>query len=203
MSAPLFPGDILFMQRLLRAEGLYRGPLNGKWGPATDRAAVKFEQRAIEIRDTTRAFDARSEHNIMSLALRAQREARLFLGRVLAAGLNAKIISGTRTYAEQNALYAQGRFGNPGRIVTKAKGGESNHNFGIAWDIGLFDAAGAYLQSGPAYDQAARAGLSAELEWGGNWKGFVDKPHYQLRLAVELAQLRTQFESGKAGGVYA
>jgi peptidoglycan L-alanyl-D-glutamate endopeptidase CwlK len=203
MSAPLFPGDILFMQRLLRAEGLYRGPLNGKWGPATDKAVAKFEMRAMETRDTTRRFDERSERNILSLALRAQREARLFLGRVQDAGLIAKIISGTRTYAEQDALYAQGRFGSAGKIVTKAKGGESNHNFGIAWDVALFDRSGAYLQGGSAYDQAAKAGLSAELEWGGHWKGFVDKPHYQLRLPMELAQLRGQFEAGKAAGVYA
>ena len=42
--------------------------------------------------------------------------------KVLDAGINAKIISGTRTYAEQNNLFRQGRFGNPGPIVTKAKG---------------------------------------------------------------------------------
>jgi peptidoglycan L-alanyl-D-glutamate endopeptidase CwlK len=196
MSAPLFPDDILFMQRLLRAEGLYAGPLNGVWDAATDDAVGEFDERASRIRAETRSFDARSERNIMTLALRAQREARLFLGRVLDSGLAARIISGTRTYAQQDALFRQGRFGNPGKIVTKAEGGHSNHNFGIAWDLGLFDKHGAYLTDGPQYDEAARVGLSPQLEWGGNWTGFVDKPHYQLSLPLKLAELRAGFEAG-------
>ena len=39
-----------------------------------------------------------------------------------------------RTIEEQDALYAQGRT-RPGNIVTKAKGGYSLHNFGVAFDI--------------------------------------------------------------------
>jgi hypothetical protein len=42
-----------------------------------------------------------------------------------------------RSFAEQDALYAQGRT-KPGKIVTKARGGFSNHNFGVAFDIGVF-----------------------------------------------------------------
>lgn len=38
-----------------------------------------------------------------------------------------------RTFAEQNALYAQGRT-TPGAIVTYARGGQSFHNFGLAFD---------------------------------------------------------------------
>ena len=46
--------------------------------------------------------------------------------------------SGQRTIAEQNLLYAKGRDdqGNViGEIVTKAKGGQSPHNFGLACDV--------------------------------------------------------------------
>ena len=48
-----------------------------------------------------------------------------------------------RTFAEQDALYAQGRtklFDANGKklgVVTKAKGGQSIHNFGLALDIVL------------------------------------------------------------------
>ena len=48
-----------------------------------------------------------------------------------------------RTFAEQDALYAQGRtklFDTNGKrlgVVTKAKGGQSIHNFGLALDIVL------------------------------------------------------------------
>lgn len=55
--------------------------------------------------------------------------------------------SGLRTYEEQNALYAQGRTA-PGNKVTNAKGGFSNHNFGIAFDIGIFEGA-KYLGDSP------------------------------------------------------
>lgn len=196
MSLQLLTDDVLFFQRLLRAEGLYLDELDGDWGPNTEKAAKEFDQRSEEIRQQTRVFDSRSESNILTLSLKAQREARLFLRRVRDGGINARIISGTRTYAQQNALYRQGRFGNPGPIVTNARGGFSNHNFGIAWDIGIFTPSGGYLREGPDYDRAADIGLSPQLEWGGNWRTIVDKPHYQLALGMTVAALRTQFELG-------
>ena len=48
-----------------------------------------------------------------------------------------------RTFLEQDSLYAQGRtklFDNQGKrlgVVTKAKGGQSIHNYGLALDIVL------------------------------------------------------------------
>ncbi|MEK4456343.1 M15 family metallopeptidase [Paenibacillus sp. FSL R10-2748] len=42
------------------------------------------------------------------------------------------ITQGLRTYAEQDALYAQGRNGDKRPKVTKVRGGYSNHNFGFA-----------------------------------------------------------------------
>jgi peptidoglycan L-alanyl-D-glutamate endopeptidase CwlK len=196
MSLSLFPDDVLFLQRLLRAEGLYLDELDGDWGPNTEKAIMEFEKRSNQIRNETRTFDSRSERNIQTLSLKAQREARLFLGRLTEAGIRARILSGTRTYAEQNKLFRQGRFGNPGKIVTNARGGFSNHNFGIAWDIGIFTEQGGYLGDGPEYDQAARIGASERIDWGGNWKKIVDKPHYQLSLKIAISEMRTLFENG-------
>ncbi len=71
-----------------------------------------------------------------------------------------------------------------------------NHNFGIAFDIGIFRE-GAYLKDSPLYDKAAEVGLTAELEWGGNWKSFTDKPHYQLATGLDLASVRGKFEDGQ------
>lgn len=197
MSYRLFIDDVLFFQRLLRAEGLYSDRLDGYWGPNTERAAQEFERRSEIIRQKTQTFDARSERNISTLSLRAQEEARQSLDRIIKAGFNARIISGTRTYAEQNALYRQGRYGTPGRVVTKARGGYSNHNFGIAWDIGIFIGREGYLHDGSEYDYAAQSGSSTEIEWGGNWIGFQDKPHYQLKLDITIAQLRAKFEGSR------
>jgi peptidoglycan L-alanyl-D-glutamate endopeptidase CwlK len=198
MSARLFADDVLFFQRLLKSEGLYTKELDGIWGPYTEKAANDFEALSNLLQEEIMAFDFRTEKNIRTLALTAQKQARIFMKKVLTAGIKAKIISGSRTYAEQNRLFRQGRYGNPGPIVTHARGGRSNHNFGIAWDIGIFTEAGGYITRGKLYDQAADAGMSEDIEWGGDWTGFVDKPHYQLKLGITLAMLRDQFESGNS-----
>src|SRR4029077_13980382 len=106
-----------------------------------------------------------------------------------------RIISGTRTYKEQTDIFAQGRT-KPGRIVTKAGPGHSNHNFGIAWDVGLFDS-GDYLEDSPLYRKVGQIGKQIGLEWGGDWQSFPDEPHFQLRDVGTLADLRGKFEQGE------
>ncbi|MGY6275050.1 M15 family metallopeptidase [Methylomonas sp. MgM2] len=197
MSVQLFGEDTLFLQRFLQGIGLYKGKLDGIHGKKTDAAISAFDEQSNEIAVELGTFDSRSERSIATLNPKAQRLARIFLKKVLNAGIEARIISGTRTYDEQNALFRKGRFGNPKPIVTKAKGGHSNHNFGIAWDIGIFKN-GAYLGESPLYDKAAEVALEPELEWGGNWKSFKDKPHYQLATGLMLASVRERFENGRA-----
>jgi peptidoglycan L-alanyl-D-glutamate endopeptidase CwlK len=110
-----------------------------------------------------------------------------------------RLLSGTRTYAEQNALFAK----RP--VVTKAKGGQSNHNFGIAWDIGIFER-GNYLtgknkKETDEYRKVAaivKREFEKEIEWGGDWKSFTDLPHYQLRTGKSTSEIRVALESGKA-----
>lgn len=115
-------------------------------------------------------------------------------------GLDVRIISGTRTYVEQDALFRKGRFGNPGPKVTNARGGQSNHNFGLAWDIGLFEG-GKYITAVKKYKELANLvmGVLPNLEWGGNWQSFQDVPHYQHRaIADSVSEVRKLFEQGKA-----
>src|SRR5262249_35079960 len=109
-----------------------------------------------------------------------------------------RIISGTRTYAEQDALFKK----RP--KVTNARGGQSNHNFGIAWDIGIFDD-GKYLGGDNRREDKAYTNLGAfikerirDLEWGGDWKTCVDKPHYQLATGKSVSQVRALLEIGAA-----
>ena len=198
MSSPLFPDDILFLQRLLKSQGLYSDTLDGEWGPNTDAGVTAFEAQSAQIAATHGSFDQVSERCIQTLNLNAQAAARQCLRAILDAGITARILSGARTYAEQNALYRKGRFGDPGPVVTKARGGQSNHNFGIAWDIGIF-LNGRYLGDSPLYTSAATAALAAGvtgLEWGGNWTGFKDLPHFQLVTGLSLAEVRGRFENG-------
>lgn len=201
MSLRLFENDVLFIQRLLAAEGLYEGELDGIWGPLTERAAVRFEHRTGVIREQMQTFDLRSESQLSGLLLAAQRAAREFLAHVLDAGILARIISGTRGYAEQNALFRRGRYGNPGPRVTNARGGQSFHNFGLAWDIGIFARDGRYLIEAEPYERAAEAGLASTalldtVEWGGDNPRFVDRPHYQLRTGLSHREVLARFEAG-------
>ena len=97
-----------------------------------------------------------------------------------ARGLVVEIVQGLRTFAEQDELYAQGRT-KPGQIVTQARGGESNHNYGLAADLCPF------INGKPNWNAPVSvwvaigaAAMEQGLEWGGAWKKFLDKPHVQL-----------------------
>jgi peptidoglycan L-alanyl-D-glutamate endopeptidase CwlK len=153
---------------------------------------------------TNDKVDNRSEKVIATLLPEVQPYARALVTKAGADGITIKVISGLRTYDEQNDLYAQGRT-KPGRIVTNARGGFSNHNFGIAFDVGVFEGS-QYLDESPKYKAVGVLGMDLGLEWGGNWKTIQDEPHFQLRpkwagdLSERdmLAELRSRKESGKA-----
>ena len=196
MSDRLFSGDVLFLQRLLSCCGLYTDTLDGDYGKHTSAAEAAFEERCRAIAMSEGGADGRSEANIRSLQLVAQPLARRSLQAFKTAGLDARIISGTRSYDEQNALFRQGRFGNPGNRVTNARGGQSWHNFGLAWDIGLFEG-GKYVTTDTKYKSAAKHGKVAGLEWGGDWKTFPDFPHYQVGAeGRSISSARARFEAG-------
>jgi peptidoglycan LD-endopeptidase CwlK len=146
-------------------------------------------------------FDARTEKVLATLDPKAIPRFRKFLclAKATAAtfGCDYIAISGNRTYAEQDALYAKGRT-KPGKEVTKARGGYSNHNFAIAADFGVFND-GRYLDDGSPPDRllASRVhkacSMHAEacgLEWGGNWKSIVDQPHFEVSTGLTLGQKR-------------
>lgn len=198
MAKILTEDEVLFRQRLLSCCGFYTGKLDGDWGPKTDKADRDFVDKSDAIAAAEGTFDARSERHIRSLRCDAQVAARKSLKAIRSDGTDARIISGTRTYAEQAALFRQGRFGNPGPIVTKARAGQSWHNFGLAWDIGLFTAAGQYVtKDGPYKAIAARAKV-AGVDWGGDWTGtFKDFPHYGFGTkGNSVSAARARFESG-------
>lgn len=150
-------------------------------------------------------FDERTQTNLATLTDAAQRMFRPFVAQAqaiaAAMGCDYKAISGSRTYAEQDALYAQGRT-TPGNIVTKARGGYSNHNFGIALDFGVFKD-GKYLDSSDpsaAHKVHAAVGQVAEqhgIEWGGNWTSFKDTPHFQIKTGLSTAQMRDKVAKGE------
>jgi peptidoglycan LD-endopeptidase CwlK len=89
-----------------------------------------------------------------------------------------RVTQGLRTYAQQNALYAQGRT-LPGNIVTDAQGGQSAHNFGYAVDVvpvnddGSIDWNGKDAKWAEILAKAPQCGLAE----GATWRAFPDEPH--------------------------
>jgi len=198
MSMHPFSEDVIFLQRFLKSAGFYAGALDSVWGAQTDTAMNNFQTRSQQVAEVHGLFDPYTEKNLISLHLKAQQAARVFLAKALRAGIQARIISGTRSYAKQEELYKKGRFGDhPSNIVTYARGGASNHNFGIAWDVGIFQN-GEYLQETPLYERVAQIGLTTGLEWGGNWTKLKDRPHYQLATGLRIQEVRSRFESGES-----
>lgn len=177
-------------QREMKLEGLYSGRIDGVAGPKTIAGWAQWQELAKRAADTYGTLDERTEKNLATVLPSLQRAIRAWIvQRVLpwAAkhGWAVRVICGTRSYAEQDALYAQGRT-KPGKKVTNARGGYSNHNFGIAVDIGIFDLSktgAAQYDSVPdkTYRELAKeCGLPAGCLWGGNWQSMPDAPHYQL-----------------------
>ena len=155
--------------------------VDGKAGPQTWQAIYEklVKNKQSYQPNTIAKVDDRSEQYIGTLLPDVRPIARVLVQKAALAGITIKIISGLRSYAEQDALYAQGRT-KPGSIVTNSKGGYSTHNFGIAFDVGVFEG-NRYLSDSTKYKAVGALGTDLGLEWGGNWKTIVDQPHFQLR----------------------
>ena len=185
--------------------------VDGKAGPQTWSAIyarlVEKKRSAHPPTQPLAAVDERSERTIATLLPELHPMARALVQKAASTGICIKILSGLRSYAEQDALYAQGRTA-PGTIVTNARAGSSNHNFGIAFDVGVFEGT-RYLGDSTKYKAVGALGVDLGLEWGGNWKTIVDQPHFQLRPAWAmdlserdmLAEMRTRQAAG--GPVFA
>lgn len=208
----LFSPDSKFLQRFLSSGGYYKERIDGDVGPKTLEAVGKFEADTEQVANELGSFEKRTERSIRTMLVPTQRKAREFMKDIgqagLSQGLTVRILSGTRTFDEQNELYAQGRT-SPGDVVTNARAGYSNHNFGIAWDVGIFNEKGEYIDDlidkkmmtskavDAEYKKVGAYGKARGLFWGGEWTQ-PDYPHFQMRDNNELASIRDTFTDGRA-----
>ena len=106
-----------------------------------------------------------------------------------------------RTFAEQDALY------NQKPKVTKAKGGQSYHNYGLAVDIVLLlnDGKIASWDTVTDFDGDGLADWQEVVyvfglygwEWGGSWRTFVDKPHFQKTFGLTISECLNRHNTGQ------
>ena len=135
--------------------------------------------------------------------------------RLLGKGVRLRFAHTTRTIEEQNELFAQGRtklFDKKGRrlgIVTKARGGQSIHNYHLAFDIvllldrnndGVFESAS--WDTVLDFDKDGIADLTEVVNyfksigfvWGGDWK-FKDIPHFEMTFGHTWRTLQKELNS--------
>lgn len=135
-------------------------------------------------------WDDITNKRILTLDKRLQNPAREFINTVEEElGIQLRIVQALRTIAEQNALYNQGRT-TPGNIVTKAKGGSSYHNYALAMDVVIVKDGQAVWSILPK--EVVKIGEELGFEWGGNWKGFKDYPHFQMTFGKSIRDLKNE-----------
>jgi peptidoglycan LD-endopeptidase CwlK len=129
----------------------------------------------------------------------AKRRAQLFLSELKAADIDFLVICTYRDADAQNLLYAQGRTA-AGHIVTKAKGGDSFHQYRVAFDgVPLVQGKPLWMVFNkdatlhPIWKKVAEIAESVGLEWAGRWSAFKEYDHFQYTGGLTLSD----FKSGK------
>jgi len=136
----------------------------------------------------------------------------LAINNLLPKGVRLRFTHTLRTIEEQNYLYSQGR-NRSGQIVTNAKGGQSIHNYGLAFDVvilldedgnGTFEKA---VWNGKHFNTVVVELKKYGFEHGGDWK-FKDNPHFQYKKpdgsSYKWQELKVLLDSGqmvKSNGV--
>ena len=140
--------------------------------------------------------------------------------KLLGKGVRLRFAYTTRTNGEQSDLYAQGRtklFDSKGKrlgIVTKAKAGESIHNYHLAWDIvllldknldGIFEEAS--WDTILDFDKDGKSDWMEVVEyfksigavWGGDFifKDFKDAPHFEMTFGHSWKTLKALYDKGE------
>lgn len=133
-------------------------------------------------------FDAlvRSVPDLTQLKPKVHALAEALIAECKKEGFDIVISRGFRSTEEQDALYELGR-SKPGNVVTNAKGGQSFHNYGVAFDIRPVVSdekkEGFYRRAGPL-------GEKLGLDWGGRWESFVDLPHYEYTVGYTIDEFK-------------
>ena len=115
-----------------------------------------------------------------------------FIASCAKQNIDVLITSTYRDAESQNVLYAQGRT-LPGKKVTNAKGGQSFHNWRVAFDFVPIVNGKAMWADTALFTKCGEIAESVGLEWAGRWKTFKELAHCQQTFGLTLAD----FQAGK------
>lgn len=200
--------EVRRVQNKLNSVDFNAGAADGIFGPRTTNAVTRFQSvNGLAMTGTvtprtrqqlfnpsrTDDYDTRpTSTSLDSLHPYVASLARRFLDLAKANGIDVQIIVAFRSWDEQDMLYAQGRT-TPGSIVTDAMGGDSYHNWGLAFDAaprvnGVVDWTAIDL-----FNRMGELGQQVGLEWGGHWTTYqialIDRPHFQYTFGLSTEQL--------------
>ena len=106
-----------------------------------------------------------------------RRGAQEFIKRCEAAGHRVRIFETYRSRERQQQLFAQGRTA-PGSIVTNTM--TSPHMYRIAFDFIRADGRPGWDDTDGFFGKCGAIWRDMGGTWGGDWRGFVDKPHCEF-----------------------
>ena len=171
--------NVKAVQRLLNVRGYSAGAADGWYGTTTSRAVGDFQSNhglavdgILNPRTRQQLFNSLNKDHfelrpssgaISSLHPHVANLAQYFLSLTRTYHLNVRITRAFRSWAEQDQLYARGRTVQ-GSIVTNAQGGNSYHNWGLAFDAAPFED-GKPSSDIEKYKQMGYLGQQAGLEW--------------------------------------
>lgn len=117
---------------------------------------------------------------------------RQFIRKCEDAGIDVIITCTYRSVEEQNKLFSQGR-SRPGNRVTQVKGGDSFHQWGVAFDFAPLHQGKIDWNDIELFKKCGKIAESCGLEWGGSWTKFKDYPHCQYTGGLSIED----FKAGK------
>ncbi|MBU3180295.1 peptidoglycan-binding protein [Clostridium psychrophilum] len=195
--------NVKLVQRQLTLRGYNSGYADGWIGPITINAVKRFQRDnklyqdgIVNPRTRQRLFNPSpkinfeympSSNSIKSLNPRVAVLAQKFLDLTIANNLDVRITNAFRSWNEQDRLYAQGRT-MPGSLVTNAQGGDSYHNWGLAFDASPYEN-GKISNDIEKYKKMGQLGQQVGLEWGGTFISIVDLPHFQYTFGLNTWSL--------------
>lgn len=201
-------GKIIKIQNKLNSLNFNAGTPDGVYGPKTMDAVRRFQSAngliadgVVTPRTRQQLFNPNPPDDYSKIPTSTSLDAlnpyvatlgRRFLDLCAANGIEVRIIVTFRSWDEQDALYAQGRT-TPGSIVTDAMGGDSYHNWGLAFDAAPVVNGVVAWNDTAKFMQMGKLGQQVGLEWGGNWTTFyvplLDMPHFQYTYGLSTEQL--------------
>lgn len=102
-------------------------------------------------------------------------------------GIELIVTSTWRDHEAQAQLYAIGRtIHKERRAVTKAKAGQSWHQYRCAWDVvPIVAGKPVWDERDPLWKEVVKLGKEAGAEAGADWPTFKDLPHFQYRPTIQ------------------